>query len=319
MKDKAFNRILDKVPLFQSHQRLEMYDALEHSGDLNTICDLFEKAFAENLRCPHCSGTAVIRNGYKSELIRYRCKECCKTFNCLTGTAFAHLRKKELWLSYIQQMLTGNTVRKSARELNINKSTAFKWRHRFLDKAHEAEASHLSGIIEADETYFRKSQKGSRHLNSPARKRGEPAKQRGLSKEHVCVLVACDRSNHEADYITGTGPVTSWWLDRFLTKHIDPDAVLVTDSARSYDAFCNHQHIEHVSINASKGERTKGAYHIQHVNSYHSTLKGWIRHFRGVATKYLNHYLGWCHLLCSRHIQDSREMLKLLYMSSKHT
>lgn len=38
--------------------------------------------------------------------------------------------------------------------------------------------------------------------------------------------------------------------------------------------------------------RTKGLYHIQNVNSYHSKLKRWIQRFNGVATKYLYNYLA---------------------------
>lgn len=34
-------------------------------------------------------------------------------------------------------------------------------------------------------------------------------------------------------------------------------------------------------------------FHIQNVNAYHSRLKAWIGRFHGVATKYLDHYLGW--------------------------
>ena len=33
--------------------------------------------------------------------------------------------------------------------------------------------------------------------------------------------------------------------------------------------------------------------HINNVNGYHSRLKEWLRPFHGVATKYLDHYLGW--------------------------
>ena len=38
-------------------------------------------------------------------------------------------------------------------------------------------------------------------------------------------------------------------------------------------------------------------YHIQNVNAYDSRLKSWMQHFHGVATKYLESYLGWMRLL----------------------
>jgi len=33
--------------------------------------------------------------------------------------------------------------------------------------------------------------------------------------------------------------------------------------------------------------------HINNVNGYHGRLKEWLRPFHGVATRYLDHYLGW--------------------------
>ena len=33
--------------------------------------------------------------------------------------------------------------------------------------------------------------------------------------------------------------------------------------------------------------------HINNVNGYHGRLKEWLRPFHGVATKYLDRYLGW--------------------------
>ena len=40
-----------------------------------------------------------------------------------------------------------------------------------------------------------------------------------------------------------------------------------------------------------------GVFHIQNVNAYDSRLKNWIRRFHGVATKYLDNYLGWRRML----------------------
>ena len=51
--------------------------------------------------------------------------------------------------------------------------------------------------------------------------------------------------------------------------------------------------VEHHAINVAAGVRGVGAWHVQNVNSYHSQLKDWMRQFRGVATKYLDSYLGW--------------------------
>ena len=50
----------------------------------------------------------------------------------------------------------------------------------------------------------------------------------------------------------------------------------------------------HRPINLSAGIRVvAGVYHVQNVNAYDSRLKDWIRRFHGVATRYLDSYLGW--------------------------
>jgi len=55
--------------------------------------------------------------------------------------------------------------------------------------------------------------------------------------------------------------------------------------------------IPHEHIDASAGERVRGALHIQTVNSRHSRIKGFLRGFRGIATKYLDSHLRWFHLI----------------------
>jgi len=64
------------------------------------------------------------------------------------------------------------------------------------------------------------------------------------------------------------------------------------------NAFANAAGIYHLAVNISGGKRaTEFAFHIQNVNAYHSRLKGWMRRFNGVATKYLPNYLGWRRVL----------------------
>ena len=46
--------------------------------------------------CPHCASQDLVLWGHASGLPRYRCGDCRRTFNALTGTAMANLRKKEL-------------------------------------------------------------------------------------------------------------------------------------------------------------------------------------------------------------------------------
>ena len=64
--------------------------------------------------------------------------------------------------------------------------------------------------------------------------------------------------------------------------------ILCSDGHHSYKGFAKDSEMELHVVNASKGERVKGKYHIQHVNATHNRVKKWIENtFWGVSTKYL--------------------------------
>ena len=105
------------------------------------------------------------------------------------------MHKRELWSGHAQALVDGNSLRKVAARLDVHLSTAFRWRHRFLKEPKTVKSKVLDGTVEADETYFLHSEKGSRKLERPARKRGGKATKRGLSHEQVAVLIAGDRNN----------------------------------------------------------------------------------------------------------------------------
>jgi hypothetical protein len=106
----------------------------------------------------------------------------------------AHLRKKELWEQYSQALSESLSLSKAAQRCGIDRSTAFRWRHRFLPRSGEQKVK-CSGITEIDETYFRESFKGKRVGHRPAHQRGK-LNVRGLSTEQIPVVVARNRNGN---------------------------------------------------------------------------------------------------------------------------
>jgi transposase-like protein len=250
-----------------------------------------EACFAAAARCPHCRSGEIIKWGRANRLKRYRCKPCGVTFNALTGTPLSQLHKRELWSGHAQALVEGLSLRKVASRLDIHLDTAFRWRHRFLKAPKAVKPKRLEGTVEADETYFLQSQKGARKLERPARKRGGKATKRGLSAEQVPVLIARDRNKTTTDHILADRSTRS--IATVLEPIVAKSAVLVSDGAGAYRAFADKAGIPHVQLNLSQGQHAWGIYHVQNVNNYCSRLKSWMRRFNGVATKYLDSYLGW--------------------------
>ena len=153
----------------------------------------------------------------------------------------------------------------------------------------------LAGIVEADETFLLESRKGERKLERKPRRRGGKARTRGLSREQVPILVAADLAGETLSHTLPALHAKS--VKEVLEPVIAPDALLVSDANRCCPPVAAALDIPHESINASAGERVRGAVHIQTVNSRHSQIKGFLRRRRGIATKYLDSYLRWFHLI----------------------
>lgn len=297
MHSQAFSKYMQQLSSLTERQRTMLMQTLvgrrggAAAEQLGEVC-------ACPAACPHCRASAENLRpwGRSHGLPRYRCQVCGKTCNPLSGTPLARLRKREQWLRYAQAMIDGLSIRAAARLCQIDKTTAFRWRHRFLRQVARHQAGRESGIVEADETFFLESFKGQRHLPRAARRRGGVGRTRGTSPDQIAVLVVRDRS----------GATANFRLDKLDAAHVIAalrplvahDAILCTDGANVYKTFARLTGVAHRALNVQRGIRVlEGVFHIQNVNAYDSRLKTWMRRFNGIATKYLDNYLGWRRLL----------------------
>lgn len=290
MNTKAYREWLHEMERLTRSQRKSVLAQLNAEESREAIVDELEQK--HNHQCPHCRSGRLGRWGRQSGLQRFRCRDCGKCFNALTGTPLARLRRKERWADYSQALIEGLTVRKAAKRCGVAKSTSFRWRHRFLTALADLKATGLTGIVEADETYFPLSFKGSRHLPRPPHRRGHATHQRGTGEDQVPILVLRDRHGATTDFKLTVA--TQLEEAPVIGQVVASDAVLCTDGGASLKGAARQAGIAHRAVNLSAGIRVlAGVYHIQNVNAYDSRLKTWMKRFHGVATKYLENYLGW--------------------------
>jgi transposase-like protein len=292
MEAKHFQALVDQLSALTKEQRDALVEAVKIRASATDAISMIDARFATAPQCPHCKSKHVGTWSKPKPLTRYMCKACNATFSALTGTPLEFLRRRDAWLEYAQCLSDGLSLRKAAKRCGIVLDTAFRWRHRFLQVPKGKKATVLSGMVEIDETYILKSQKGARKIvGRKPRKRGGKASKPGTSDEHQPVLIARDR----------TGATTDAMLDKVdaenVKKHlggvVHKETLLITDGEKVYAAFAKTYALLHVWVIASKGEHVWQGYHIQNVNAYTSNFKTWMVRFRGVATKYLDSYLGW--------------------------
>ena len=154
----------------------------------------------------------------------------------------------------------------------------------------------LEGIVEADETYVPESFKGNHtgdgfKMPRRSRSRDKEVSLRGISRQQVSIVCATDRSNNATMKITGRGRINENDLIQAFDGVLASNATLCTDKHPSYRAYARENNITLKQVDTN--QTLNGVYHIQHINSFHSRFKKFMRKFNGVSTKHLDLYLAW--------------------------
>jgi transposase-like protein len=269
----------------------------------------------DSRRCPHCGAVGVVKHGLDDNgQQRFRCRPplgCGRTFNALTGTPLARMRKPEVWLAYAEALGERRSLDWIHEHLGIARLTAWRWRHRLLTPLTLQPAPMLSGIVEADEAYFLRSFKGHRGWkngappeNRPPRYRGSGAVKRGLSSEQVPVVTALDRVGGLVEVVLEERRDEE--IITALRGAIAPGSLLCSDGHGAYPKLAEETASEHRTIEPFKPTPEQKASGLPwrrpgvltRVNGHHSVLKNTINGiFRGVSTRYLPNYLAWLRAL----------------------
>lgn len=288
----------------------------QFDSDPNTIesfiKELRDKRFRKGFACPHCRCEKVVRNGTQRGRQRYKCSNCNRTFSDHTHTPFRGTHYPSRWLSFMEHMLNGYSLRKTAKLLDISLSTAFVWRHKLLTALKRMEIGAFEGLLEVDETYFLFSEKGNKNISGrDPRKRGGSSKYRGISREQVCVVVARDRTKQTHARVACLGPVNKAKAKLLLSPYVQSVSTICSDANGTWRVFSTEASKDHKELNMKRNVRViKQIYHIQNANAFHKRLKSWMDRFNGVATKYLDNYLTWFRFI-DAHIKEAMTAKKL--------
>ena len=273
---------------------------LQSNNGLTAVIAALEEQAERDRQCPHCHAPGARRRGTVSALARYACRECGRTYNALTGTDLAGLRMKERWLEMAASITDLETVRQSAARCDVDKNTALRWRHRFLRAAARLKKHvKIGGVAEADIIEMKPSEKGSRTLTDdrPPRERRE-AKTDG--EKAVSVFTIVERGG---DLRMGVLQAPNAGAIRYeLGDCIERGTIITTDAAKNFGRTFRKMGVHHERINLAQQQRVRGPYHVQTIHGLHARLRGVLRPFNGVATKYLPLYLEWFCLVEHRHI-----------------
>lgn len=240
--------------------------------------------------CIYCKSIKVYKHGkYPSGAVKYRCQECKKCYNILTGTSIHYIKKKDLWDRFIGLMIDSKSIRHIASELELSTKTVFEWRHKVLSSFEKIFVKDFSGSVELDPLYFRFNQKGRKtNIIDTGRKF------RGISNQKATVLLTMDRNKIYDFQLVKFGKLSERDLNRVVDiekfKKVD---VIYSDSEKSIINYFSKLKMNHKTFVAKEGHG-KGKLHVNTLNNTKLRLSGWMDyHFNSVSTKYLKNYLNW--------------------------
>ena len=300
------NDLLSELLLEQELQRKVL---LEASSELS------EKR--KKKPCPHCSSIKTHKRGKQKGVQMYRCTGCSKWYSETTGTALYDIKLKSKWQSYLNCMEKGMPIKKIAKELNISIQTSFDWRHKILSSLAQFTPNQLEDKIECDELELALNEKGVRNLSRKPRKRSSDFRRnQGKGKiTTVQVVTAVSRNGEKILKAVESKRLNKKEIATVLDGKIADNSTLITDKHPSYKAYVkDNPTLKHKRLLAKDHvDKKDKTLHLQKVNNTHSQLRGFLRPFNGVSSKYLQNYLNWYAYVDN--IQNSKTTLKQWFLA----
>jgi transposase-like protein len=276
------------------------------------------------LQCPRCQSHEVGSWGdyhYRSGCQRYRCRDCKRTFNDLTGTLM-HQSKRALplWILATFLLCLSCSSRRIARELGVHVRTGYRWCWWLRNAALSYEMQRqLEGTVEADDLYHTAGNKGQakqggkKALGRRARgrrKKREPGRGH-YDKDRPAIIAWVSRQG--AVVIHATRDFTVQTVQKAANLAVQAGSRLYTDSASSYRAVKGYVH---AYVNHTQKEYARGDVHENRAECLFSLLKPYLRVFRGISKCNLPGYVGFFQFLRNFRHLNAFEQAELILQAA---
>ena len=293
---------------------------LKESGNIYTadtaikpselIYYLIHEKFSEKIKCHHCNSSDVILFGKARGKQRHMCKTCGRTFTILTNTPLSGTHYLEKWGDFLACMLKGMTLHASENEIKVSYVTLFYWRHKILSILKNIKPKEMNGVVELDDIYVNYSKKGqSKGVNakdfSEVKKRIHRKSNSFFTFEDdkVCVIAAADNFSNVFSKIACVGRLEKESIEESVGMLISSKNQVCFNHKTAYYSFSKKRHLKLF---------VKNIYSAKPARSYTIKCMKWMHRFLGVATSYLNNYLGWFKFLFDINFDETEASVKRL-------
>ena len=258
----------------------------------------------QGLCCPECQASVEearhFRRTQTSGLQVYRCKGCESVYNLYSGTVFAgtQFRPSQVVL-LLRGICQGVSSAQLARELDITRQTVLSLRRKLQASAAKMQPQDAlpDAETETDEMFQNAGEKGDPHRDAsdPPRRRGNKRKGHGTYANDRPPLVGTKGRESGLLRLRLVLQTDSATLSAHVHQFTLPTATVYTDGWRGYNRIDRaHVSVCHKDGEWARDEDGDGIYEI-HTNTIEgvwTTLRNFLRPFRGVHKKFLAGYIA---------------------------
>jgi transposase-like protein len=235
---------------------------------------------------------------------KYRCQECGRYFDDLTGTVFAgHHQPLAVWILCLYFMGLNLSNAQIARELGLDPSDT----QRMAEPLREGVVARpselvLSGEVECDEVYVMAGHQGHPEAVSRVGRRGRRRRLKGtrgrgtLATEKPPIFGRIQRGG--AVVIRRVENVQQATIRPLIQRFIAPGSRVHTDEYTIYNPL-KGSGFDHHTVGHSRGEYARDEdgdgfdeIHVNTQEGFWSLLRFWLRPHRGISQEKLPLYLG---------------------------
>jgi len=261
-------------------------------------------------RCLLCSHGKVVRWGSFSGRQRYRCQGCRRTYSDLTGTSLARSKRIARWPAALAQLEAGSTLRAGAATAGIHPSTGFRWRHKVLRllSSRETPPWESTAVLHRHALPFVASAGSRSHGTISSRFYPPPAGHFRKGKYWIVGVIGRDRRRKTGGLALGSlgsdrrgwpsspcggparyvGPNGSIWA---------PEGFLGPTAVHARRELLRHMRLR---LGREAPPRARWGKASPRLNRDATAarlacheFREWLRGFRGISTRYADHYLQW--------------------------
>ena len=222
--------------------------------------------------CPYCGKVHIIRKGITNNGVqRYLCVDCGKRFTPVTGTIFEnHKISITEWMEYTLNILRYVSINADS----WNNKNAFTTSRYWLEKLFLIleESSYdimLTDRVWLDETYYSV-------RSDDIQLKEDGLKPRGLSRNQLCIGVACDKERILC-ICEGLGQPTKTSTYEAFKDHIKPGSVLVHDKSTAHSLLISELNLVNEEYDSYELKSLPDSENpLNRVNEVHARLKNFL-------------------------------------------